>query len=125
MQLQTEFTKREDEICSLVARGASKKDVAKQLFISEHTVCNHLKSIYGKAGVKALNQLSAWWYWMRRHEISDLCSPIITLFLLCLVCVNEVNNDQRDGRPVRAKVKKSKRNECDGDDDYYQLTIAA
>lgn len=44
------FTKRENEIAELFAWGASKKDVAKRLFVSERTVENHARNIYGKIG---------------------------------------------------------------------------
>lgn len=42
---------REIEVLSLVARGASNKEVAAQLWISEATVKSHLIHIFGKLGV--------------------------------------------------------------------------
>lgn len=42
---------REIEVLSLVARGRSNKEVARQLHISEATVKTHLIHIYGKLGV--------------------------------------------------------------------------
>ncbi len=35
----------------LLARGLTNKQAAKKLFLSEHTVGEHVKHIYGKAGV--------------------------------------------------------------------------
>jgi DNA-binding NarL/FixJ family response regulator len=45
------LTTREIEVLSLVARGASNKEIARQLHISEATVKTHLVHIYGKLGV--------------------------------------------------------------------------
>ena len=43
---------REIEILQLVATGASNKEIADKLIISEGTVKNHLSNILGKMGVK-------------------------------------------------------------------------
>ena len=42
---------RELEVLELVARGASNRDAAARLFISEATVKTHLMHIYSKLGV--------------------------------------------------------------------------
>lgn len=46
-----ELTSRENDILHLVALGHGNADIAKQLFISEKTVRNHLTSIFEKLGV--------------------------------------------------------------------------
>ncbi|ABO49461.1 response regulator receiver protein [Desulforamulus reducens MI-1] len=46
-----QLTNREFELLKLIAKGISNKAIAKQLFISEKTVKNHLTSIYSKLGV--------------------------------------------------------------------------
>jgi DNA-binding NarL/FixJ family response regulator len=44
------LTQREVEVLSLLARGLSNEDIAKQLFLSEGTVRNHIASIVDKLG---------------------------------------------------------------------------
>jgi ATP/maltotriose-dependent transcriptional regulator MalT len=43
---------REVEVLRLVASGASNRDAAAQLFVSEATVKTHLLHVYGKLGVR-------------------------------------------------------------------------
>jgi DNA-binding CsgD family transcriptional regulator len=43
---------REQEVVGLAVRGASTKQISKALFISEYTVKDHLKNIFGKVGVR-------------------------------------------------------------------------
>ncbi len=45
------LSERELEVLTLVATGASNRETAAQLFISEATVKTHLLHIYGKLGV--------------------------------------------------------------------------
>ena len=47
-----ELTKRELEVLSLIATGASNREIAAQLFISEGTVKNHVSNILGQLGVR-------------------------------------------------------------------------
>jgi DNA-binding NarL/FixJ family response regulator len=42
---------REVEILRLLARGLSRRELAGQLILSEHTVRHHLEHIYNKLGV--------------------------------------------------------------------------
>jgi len=51
------LTDREAEIVRLVARGLSTKGISGKLFISEHTVNNHLRSIFEKAGVNSRREV--------------------------------------------------------------------
>ena len=50
------LTEREGEILSLIAQGASNKEIASQLYIAEGTVKNHVTSILGKLGVRDRTQ---------------------------------------------------------------------
>jgi DNA-binding NarL/FixJ family response regulator len=43
---------REREVLTLVAKGTSNREIARELFISEATVKTHLTHLYGKLGVK-------------------------------------------------------------------------
>lgn len=47
------LTDRETEILQLLANGASNKDIARHVFVSENTVKFHLKNIYSKLGVNS------------------------------------------------------------------------
>ena len=82
------LTKREVEIAELFAWGASKKDVANRLFISERTVENHARNIYEKTGCSKVNELSAWWFCTKFHisfDLSPLKRKAIAIILLCLM----------------------------------------
>ena len=45
------LTDREVEVLRLLTRGLSRREMAEQLFVSEHTVRHHLEHIYNKVGV--------------------------------------------------------------------------
>ena len=45
------MTQREKEICTLLARGFTNKQISETLFISEGTVKNYISSIYDKTGI--------------------------------------------------------------------------
>ncbi len=53
------LTKRETEIVNLIGCGHSNGDIAKMLFISEHTVKDHTKNIYRKLEVHSRFELMA------------------------------------------------------------------
>lgn len=82
------LTKREAQIAELFAWGATKKDVAHRLFISERTVENHARNIYEKTGVSKINELSAWWFCTNfgiSFDLSPLKRKSIALALLALL----------------------------------------
>ena len=47
------LTAREAEVLSLLARGHSNKEIAKQLFVTPKTVSSHVQHIYAKLGVSS------------------------------------------------------------------------
>ncbi len=53
------LTRREREACGLIRQGIELDEIAKQLFISPHTVRTHLKRIHQKLGVHTRAQLMA------------------------------------------------------------------
>ncbi|MFQ5427457.1 MAG: helix-turn-helix transcriptional regulator [Thermodesulfobacteriota bacterium] len=52
-----ELTKRETQVLKGVARGMSNRDVSRVLFISEHTVKDHVRNIMHKMGVNNRSHL--------------------------------------------------------------------
>jgi DNA-binding CsgD family transcriptional regulator len=54
------LAKREAEVARLVADGLSNKEIGSRLFISEHTVDSHVRSILNKLGCSSRAQIAAW-----------------------------------------------------------------
>jgi DNA-binding CsgD family transcriptional regulator len=53
------LTVREQEITRAVARGLSNPEIAAELFLSPHTVRDHLKAVFAKVGVASRGELVA------------------------------------------------------------------
>lgn len=51
------LSRREEEICDLAVRGLSTREISRSLYISEYTVQDHLKNVFGKVGVKGRREL--------------------------------------------------------------------
>lgn len=56
-----ELTEREREVMNLLAQGRSNPEIARDLFISEKTVKNHINRIYSKLGVTSRAAAIASW----------------------------------------------------------------
>lgn len=96
MNEETNLTKRESEIAELFAWGASKKDIANRLYISERTVENHTRNIYEKIGCSKVNELSAWWFCTTFHisfDLSPLKRKVMATILLCLMIPQIIDFD--------------------------------
>jgi DNA-binding NarL/FixJ family response regulator len=52
----TELTLREQDVLRLIASGASNREIAQQLYISEGTVKNHVTNILGRLGLRDRTQ---------------------------------------------------------------------
>lgn len=50
------LTARELEVVTLLARGMTNREIAGELFISEHTVRNHVGHLFAKLGVSSRTQ---------------------------------------------------------------------
>ena len=53
------LTDRERAVTELVARGHATAEIAARLHLSAHTVRDHVKAIFGKAGVSSRGELVA------------------------------------------------------------------
>jgi DNA-binding CsgD family transcriptional regulator len=51
------LSSREQQVVDLVVRGASTRQISQALYISEYTVKDHLKNIFGKVGVRGRRAL--------------------------------------------------------------------
>jgi len=68
-----ELTPRELEVLELVAARLSNREIAAQLYLSEHTVKNHLKNILAKLHLRSRRQAAAYGVargWVRPHDHS-------------------------------------------------------
>jgi DNA-binding CsgD family transcriptional regulator len=104
------LTKRESEIAKLFAWGASKKDVANHLFVSERTVENHARNIYDKTRCEKVNELSAWWFCTNFNisfDLSPLKQRIISIFLLMIIIPQMADNGDDIVRVFRVKTMKT------------------
>jgi NarL family two-component system response regulator LiaR len=59
-ELQTGLTQQEIEIVKLLAKGATNKEIAETLFVTENTAKVHLKNILGKLGLRNRQQVAAY-----------------------------------------------------------------
>lgn len=58
-RLSAGLTARESELLDLLATGADTRTIASRMFVSEHTVQDHLKAIFAKTGTSSRRDLLA------------------------------------------------------------------
>lgn len=80
------LTHREQEIGKLIAWGACKKLVAQRLFISVHTVENHVRNMFEKTECRSVNEFSAW-YFCTHFNISMELSPLKNIIAALLLTI--------------------------------------
>lgn len=103
------LTRRETEIAELIARGEPKKLIAARLYISPRTVENTAKSIYKKAGVQNVGQLSTWFFCTK---FNIKLAPLLAGLFMMLLCVNELNNNHSKMRRVKTRIAKVVKLRC-------------
>ena len=58
--LTNPLTAREREVAAMVAQGLSNRQIAQELYLSEHTVKNHISKILRKLGLASRAEVAAW-----------------------------------------------------------------
>lgn len=108
MNSRANLSPREKEVAELLAWGASKKEAADHLFISERTVANHAQNIYVKTGCSKATELSAWWF-CHRFRIPLNLSPLARRIVACLLLMIYLQgslHELPDHRRVRASSQR-------------------
>jgi DNA-binding CsgD family transcriptional regulator len=70
------LTSREAGVLKLILHGRSNADIGRELFISIHTVKNHITSIYGKLGVRSRWQLISLFHSDKQEILSAEIRPV-------------------------------------------------
>lgn len=71
-QMMTEFTPREREIFAMLSIGASNKQIAQDLQISERTAQKHVSNILLKLGVNSRTQaIAAYYQWQQGKDVAQ------------------------------------------------------
>lgn len=58
--LNNQFSKREIEVLKYIAKGCKNRDIAKMLYISEHTIKSHVKHIFRKLDMQSRIDVIDW-----------------------------------------------------------------
>lgn len=107
MNINVNLSTREMEVAELLAWGACKKEVSKELEISVRTVENHARSIYEKTRVRSIGQLSAWWFCKTYNiPVKNVFASLVCLFTLFIAEIDSNADDKL--RRMNSKVKTTK-----------------
>lgn len=121
MENTATLSNRESQVAELIAWGATKKEVANKLFISERTVENHARSIYEKTGVTKSNELSAWWF-CQHFNISFDLSPLKRCLIACSLLILIIYYESASGNKIvtrfsrRTESRTTSRRKSENDD---------
>ena len=121
------LSKRESEVTKYMAWGATKKEVAQKLFISERTVENHARSIYEKTGCTKVNELSAWWFCKNfgiSFDLSPIKRTIASLVLLMVLLPSQIiaqHDIYRTFRSRRVETRTARRVRKEGNPLNFDL----
>lgn len=125
------LTSREIEIAEMFAWGASKKEIASYLNVSERTVENHARNIYTKTGCTKVNELSAWWFCTKYNisfDLSPLKRTLASVAFIVILFPQIASLDDDIMRVFRSKARisqyqKSRRNRSVHDNDIFDITF--
>jgi DNA-binding NarL/FixJ family response regulator len=70
-EVASPLTRREREVASLIARGASNRQIARELVIAERTAERHLENILAKLGLQSRTQVALWAVEHRIPTVAD------------------------------------------------------
>lgn len=129
MNVLAKLTNREIEIAELFAWGASKKEVANHLNVSERTIENHARNIYEKTGCGKVNELSAWWFCTKFNisfDLSPLKRMVFSLVFLAIITPQILSMDDDIVRMFRTKTMatrcgRASRRRFDFDEDTFEM----
>ncbi len=96
LQVNSQLTKRENQIAGLAACGLAKKEMADRLGTAYGTVNVLLDKAYKKTGTSKLNELGSWWLnrvFALNIDFGQLQRSIIALSFLALF-ISQIALDQ-------------------------------
>lgn len=104
MNPSAKLSNREYEIAAHLSWGATKKEIARKLYISVRTVENTARNIYEKIQVNNVAQLVAWMF-CKKFNKSMVINPLLSAFFMMLVGATTLK-------------KEYNRNNCSTREDY-------
>lgn len=109
LQVNTQLSKRENQVAGLAACGLAKKEIADKLGTAYGTVNVILDKAYKKTGTSKLNELGGWWInrvFALNIDFKQLQKTIIALSFLGIMVVQlalDCDNDLNRGRRPRIR----------------------
>ena len=85
LQSPAGLTRREIDVLTAIARGATNRQVAEELFIGDKTVGRHLANIYAKLGVSSRTAAVSWAYANRVVDSAGRPASESTAYIVCTI----------------------------------------